>query len=115
MNSMFSFIDIVVVGCGLYVIYLYIEMKKTGKIRESMLLPKGLDVKKCKDVDGYIRQIGPKQLILGIIALLCGVAGLLQDFTGILNYYVYLATLVVFFVYAVWYTVFMKKVIKKFW
>ena len=115
MNSMFSFIDIVVVGCGLYVIYLYIEMRNTGKIRESMLLPKGLDVKKCKDADGYIRQAGPKQLVLGIIALLCGVAGLLQDFTGILNYYVYLATLVVFFAYAVWYTVFMKKLIKKFW
>lgn len=115
MNSMFSFIDILVAGCGLYVIYLYIEMKKTRKIRESMLLPKGLDVKKCKDVDAYIQQIGPKQLVLGIIALVCGVAGLLQDFTGILNYYVYLAVLLVFFIYAVWYTVYMKKVIKKLW
>lgn len=113
-SPMFSLIDFVIAGCGLYVIYLYVDMKRTGKIRESMLLPKGLNVKRCKDVDGYIRMAGSKQLILGILALASGLVGLLQDFQGI-NSYVYMAVLFLFFIYAIWYTVYMKKVIKKLW
>ncbi len=114
-NSVFSFMDILVVACGVYVLYLYVEMVKGGKIRENMLLPKGLNVKKCKDINAFIRYIGPKQLILGISALLCGAAGLLQDFTTYVSPPVYLCTLFLFFACAIWYTFVMKKAVKMFW
>ncbi len=114
-NSMFSLVDMLVVGCGLYVIYLCMEMKTKGKIRETMLLPRGLKVKNCKDVAEYIRRTWLKQLILGLLALGCGVAGLLQDLAGIVNSVVYLLCLLVFILYAVWYTTYMKKVIRKLW
>lgn len=75
-NSIFSLMDVLVAACGIYVIYLYVEMIRTGKIRESMLLPKGLNVRKCKNPSEFIRYVGIKQLIFGISALLCGVVGL---------------------------------------
>ncbi len=115
MGSMFSLVDMLVVACGLYVIYLCIDMMRTREVKQNMLLPKGLDAKKCKDVEGYIHQLAPKQLVLGILALVCGVAGLLQDLAGLVNAYVYMGALILFFIYAVWYAVYMKKVIRKFW
>lgn len=112
---MFSIIDLIIAAGGIYVIYLYVDMKKTGTIRENMLLPKGLNVKRCKDPAGYIRTAAPKQLILGIIVLACGIAGLLQDFAHVIDSTVYFLLLLVLFVYIIWYTAFMKKVVKKFW
>ncbi len=114
-NSMLSIVDILVIGCGMYVIYLCLEMKKTGKIKANMLLPKGLDPKRCKDPAGYIKTIGIKQLLLGVLAFGCGLAGLLQDYGGYVNSVVYLSCLLVFFIYAIWYAVYIKKVIRKFW
>lgn len=114
-NSVFSFMDILVVACGVYVIYLYIEMTTKGKIRENMLLPKGINIKKCKDAAGFIHYIGIRQLILGIAALLCGATGLLQDYTGYVSAPVYWVSLALFFACAVWYTMAMKKALKRFW
>lgn len=114
-NAMFSLMDILVAGCGLYAIYLYIDMIRTGTVKESMLLPRGLNMKKCKDSGEFIRQLAPRQLILGIFAVVCGGVGLLQDYTRTVGPAVYMTVLVLFFAYAVWYTVSVKKLIRKFW
>lgn len=116
MSSIFSFVDMLVVACGAYVIYLSLEMKQTGKVKQNMLLPKGLDVNRCKDTAGYVKAIAMKQLVLGVFALVCGLAGLLQDFVGgFTNSVIYMSLLLAFAAYAVWYTIYMKKVIRKFW
>lgn len=116
MGSMFSLVDMVVVACGVYVIFLCLEMKLTGKLKQNMLMPKGLDVKRCRDVEGYIRTIVMKQLLLGVFAIGCGILGLLQDFgVGPVNSAVYLSSILAFAVYAVWYSFYMKKVVRKFW
>lgn len=114
-NSMFSIIDIIVVACGIYALYLYIEMKRTGKIKENMLLPKGLNVKKCKDTAGFIQSIGMQQLILGITAIICGGAGLLQDYAQLPGPVIYFAAMFLFLASAVWYTVSTKKALAKYW
>ncbi len=115
-STLFSFIDVLVVACGAYVIYLCVQMKQTGVLKENMLLPKGLPVKRCKDPAGYIKAIAMKQLMLGVLAIICGLIGLLQDFVGgFINSVVYLSFLAVFAAYAVWYTIYMKKTIRKFW
>ncbi len=115
-NTMFSFVDMIVVACGVYVIYLCVEMKLSGKLKQNMLMPRGYDVTKCKDTAGYIRTIAVKQMLLGVFALVCGAVGLLQDFgVGFVKSPVYLLTLLAFVIYAVWYTRYMKKVLRKFW
>ena len=112
---MLSMIDFVIIACGGYVIYLCLAMKSTGKLKENMLMPKGLDLKRCKDTAGFIRAIAMKQFWLGIVAIVCGIVGLLQDYGVITNSAVYMLFLLVFAAYAVWYAVYMKKAVKRFW
>ena len=114
-GSLYALIDAMIAGCGVYVIYLYITMVKTGVIKESMLMPKNLDGKKCKDKEGFIRFIGVKQLIFGIIAIISGIIGLIQDFTGSVGIPVYMTMVVVFLAYIIWYCVQIKKAEKMFW
>lgn len=114
-TSMFDLMDLIIVGGGLYVIYLYIVMVRSRKLENNMLLPKEIDAKKCKDVEGYINYIGPKMLAFGIVATLCGLMGIAQDYTQKIGYPVYLAGMAVFVVVAVWYSVAIKKGIKEFW
>lgn len=110
-----ALLDLMVTGAGVYVIYLYIDMVKSRRLKQNMLLPKDLNLKKCSDVEGYINFMGTKQLIFGLVALLCGVIGLIEDYTHTLGMAVYLAAIGVFLITVVWYTVSMKKALKLFW
>ena len=44
MNSVFGFIGILAVGCGIYCLYAYFNMKKDGHINETILLGKGFGI-----------------------------------------------------------------------
>lgn len=114
-DSIYALMDAVIVGSGVYIIYLYINMITTGKLRQSMLIPQNLDVKKCKDVPGYIAYTGIKQLVFGIVAIACGAVGLVQDFTQLIGVVPYLITIVLFFAYAIWFGFQIKKAAKMFW
>ena len=35
MNDVFGFVSLIVLGCGVYTLYAYIKMKKTGEINEN--------------------------------------------------------------------------------
>ena len=38
MEEMFGFLSVIVIGCGIYSLYAYIQMKKGGPINEALLL-----------------------------------------------------------------------------
>lgn len=114
-NSLYGLMDAIFVACGIYVIYLYLNMKKSGTITQSPLLPKDLDVKKCKDIAGYIQFIGSRQLAFGIIALAGGAVGLVEDFTGKIGTVPYMIAVAVSFIAAVWYGMAIRKAVKMFW
>ena len=114
-NSFYILMDMIIIAFGAYVIYQYAVMVKTGKIQQNMLLPKDINVKKCKDPQGFIKYMGMKQLLFGLATLLCGGIGLVQDYTGTANQAAYLLTIGVFVAFTVWYVVAMKKAIKQFW
>ena len=48
-DSIFGFIGVLVLFCGLYGIYAYVKMKKGGPINEALLLGKSYVEYKCKD------------------------------------------------------------------
>lgn len=114
-NSLYALMDAAIVGSGVYVIYLYITMVKSGTIKSTVLLPQNLQPKKCKDVAGYIAFIGRKQLGFGIVAIACGLIGLLQDFTQKIGMIPYMTAITVFFIYAIWFGMQVKKSGKLFW
>ena len=49
MNDVFGFVSLIVLGCGIYTLYAYIKMKKTGEINEILLLGNAYVAKKCKN------------------------------------------------------------------
>ena len=114
-NSFFSLIDFMITACGVYVIYIYIEMVRTRSIKQNMLMPKDLDPKKCKDVPGYINYMGKRQLAFGIISFICGLVDLYQDFIQPLSFILYMVVMVAFIVCTVFFCVGMSKAVKRFW
>ncbi|MDO5540983.1 MAG: hypothetical protein Q4F83_13115 [Eubacteriales bacterium] len=114
MDSMFSIMDIIIILSGLYLLYTYYLMKFKGEVKESILLPKDLPLKKCKDISAYISEMSPKVLIYGAVVVLCGVVGLVEDVYHVLGW-IYLAAILVFVVVSAWFIVQAKNAVKKYW
>ena len=78
MDSMFSLMDLIILGSGAYIIYCYYLLKFKGEIKEGLLLPKGTNVKMCTDKAAYIKEVENKILLYGIAVLICGGFGVLE-------------------------------------
>lgn len=114
MDSMFSMMDIIIILGGLYLLYTYYLMKFKGEVKESILLPKDLPVRKCKDLPAYISDMSPKVLVYGIVVVLCGITGLLEDMYHIMGW-IYLAAFLIFIAASAWFIVQTKGAVKKYW
>ncbi|MCD7882593.1 MAG: hypothetical protein LUI87_02625 [Lachnospiraceae bacterium] len=114
-DAFYIMIDLFIIGCGIYIIAQYIFMARTHELRQNMMLPKELPIARCKDVKGYIHDVGKKQLVFGIASTVCGVISLAQDLVGNVNIYISMTAMVVFIVLCVWYGRESKKAIEKYW
>ncbi len=79
MDSIFGLFGI---GCGLYCLYGYYLLKFKGEISTSILLPKDVDPRKCKDFQRYCREAQWPLLILGGIAVVYGAVDLYNVHVG---------------------------------
>ena len=114
MDSMFSLMDLIILGSGAYIIYCYYLLKFKGEIKEGLLLPKGTNVKNCTDKAAYIKEVENKILLYGIAVLICGGFGVLETQTGLLGKW-YLVVIAVFLAVAVWFAMVVKKSGEKYW
>ena len=114
MDSMFSLMDLIILGSGAYIIYCYYLLKFKGEIKEGLLLPKGTNVKKCTDKAAYIKEVANKILLYGIAVLVCGGFGVLETQTGLLGKW-YLLVIVVFLAVTFWFALVVKKAGEKYW
>lgn len=74
-------IDLLIIACGVYVIYWAMQMVQTKKIPE-MLVGKGFPISRAKDKEGFIKATFPLTLVLGIILFIVGVLGALNVFAA---------------------------------
>ncbi len=114
-SSFFVIVDLLVVACGIYMIYQYVMLLRTHDLKQNMLMPKDLEVKKCKDVDGYIKMMGPKMITFGVAAVVTGGLDMLQDMQGIFGSLVSLIIMIIFVVLCFWYGMASRKASKMFW
>lgn len=115
MDNIWSFMDLIFAGAGLYALYAYYQMKTRGEITTSILMSKDVDVRKCKDIEGYMRFVLPKILVFGIAAFLYGVLGLVNTYVYAVPAAVYMAGMIVFFAILVWYAFQTRKGVQMFW
>jgi hypothetical protein len=85
MGSASSWFDILIVMCGVYIIYSMIRMKTTGKIDASVLLGKNVNENMIRDKKGFVGYMFPKAVALGIITIICGIADYVNDIMGASN------------------------------
>ena len=72
-NSMWGFIGIFVLCCGIYALYSFVIMKVKGEINASILLGKDYTYKKCKDKEAYIAKTAPALFAFGLVSVIYGV------------------------------------------
>ena len=91
-------------GLGLYCLYGCYMLRFKHEINRTILLPKNVNIKKCKDLDGYCKEALPPRLILGIAATLYGASDLYNTYIGEAKtvFYVFMTiTIVALVIYAV--------------
>ena len=112
MNAMF---DLLIAACGLYIVINFVLMKTSGAVRGTVLLPKDTLTEKCKDPIGYIHDVGLWQVLFGACSILSGAFGLLQAYLHLNIGFLYYATYILFFVFAVLYGRAIRKAVTKYW
>ncbi len=115
MDNIWSFLDIIFVGAGFYMLYSWILLKKKGEIKQEVLMSKDVDLKKCKDLEGYKAYIAPKMLIFSVTAILYGGSGLVNSYVTTLPGILYSVLMIAFMVILVWFAVVTRKATEKFW
>jgi len=114
MKDMTSWVGIVVFGCGLYCLYAAFQLKVKGIVNTNLLLTKDMAYKKCKDIEGYKKEMFPVLFIFAILTTICGIVDMLNSFVvdiGIL----YLISMGLFFVSFIWFAVTAKKLREKYY
>ncbi len=104
---------IVGIGCGLYCLYGYYLLKFKGEISSSILLPKDVNPKKCKDFRGYCQEAQWPLLILGVIATLYGAVDLYNVYVGGVDL-LFLIMMGLLFVALVIYVILIRKINRKY-
>lgn len=95
MNNIFDFIFI---ACGVYLFYAALKMKQTGSLEGSILVNKNTDLKKAKDIPGYISYMFPKSMVVACVIVLSGGIGLYHAYVGAIELLQYIAMGITFLV-----------------
>lgn len=69
-------LDLLIMACGVYIIYWAVQMKSTNKIPE-MLVGKGFPTDRAKDPEGFIKFTFPFTFAAGVMLLVAGMVGAL--------------------------------------
>lgn len=79
-SSFVGVISLIVTVCGIYCIYAYFDMKKTGEINGTLLLGNNIPAYKCKDKEAYLKKTMPMVLLLGVVTTIYGLIDLVNNF-----------------------------------
>lgn len=108
-----SILDIMILACGLYMLYSAYLMKSRGELKSGWLVSKNINLSNSRDVPGYINYMYSKVIIFSIATIIY--AGI-----GIFNTYVYDIMTIqflgfgVFFIFVIWFAVCSMKATKKY-
>lgn len=114
MEAYFGFISVIVVGSGIYGLYAYVQMRRTGHINETLLLGKGITAQMCKDKEAYTKKAAPALLVFGIVGILSGAIDMYYLFVDQSIRVLQIVGIIAFGVMLVWYMVYTVKLREKY-
>lgn len=103
--------DIVILGFGVYMLFVCYSMKKSGKIH-SVLLAES-ELKKCKHQKEFVQFMTPRLFIFSIITLIDGVIGIVAE-QFVTSRYLDFVYMIIFFAAFIWFSCSLKKAREKF-
>lgn len=71
--------DLLIMACGIYMVYWAVQMKSTNKI-PPMLVGKGFPINRAKDPEGFIKFTFPLTFATGVVLFATGLVGALGIF-----------------------------------
>jgi len=84
-NGMINFMNLITLGCGIYCLYLWFQLRG-GKIPPKFpLLGRELTPEKCLDEEYYISYMRPRLLFFGVLVTVVGVFNMLDRQLGLLQ------------------------------
>lgn len=70
-------LNILIMACGIYMLYWAVQMKKNKKIPE-MLVGKNFPIERAHDPEGFIRATFPLTFVMGVLLFAAGAIGALE-------------------------------------
>lgn len=80
MNDIWNFMDIIILGLGVYGLYSAYMLQNKGEIIKLFLVFKDTDVRACKDLPGYAALMAPKLYTLSTIMVVYGIISLINTY-----------------------------------
>lgn len=97
------FFDLLIMACGVYMVFWAVQMKKERKIPE-MLVGKNFKLERAKDPEGFINYTFPFTFGTGVILFVAGFVlslGIFSDTYPIIDTLISLALVVIIILYGV--------------
>ncbi|MCD8248902.1 MAG: hypothetical protein LUC60_03465 [Lachnospiraceae bacterium] len=113
MDTMWSFMDILILACGVYALYSAYVLKAQGKIVQTFLLAKDTKPESCKDLPAYASEMSPRLSAMGGVMVAYGVVSLINTYLVEVNS-LYWVLMIVMFGCLVWYAIMAKRASAKY-
>ena len=107
----FIIIDAVTLILGIYIIFVSLRMKKSGKIESTFVAED--EMKKIKDTAGYISYIYPKSLVFGIVIFVISIVAIVSDCLKKIPYCSYVE-MIIFVAVIIWFSNMLRNAREKF-
>lgn len=114
MNSFDTIWGIVGVVCGIYCIAGWYRMLHNGAVCTSVLLPKDVDIRQCKNLEEYKKKAAPKLLVLGLVLFVIGIVDFITTYTDTRTTVGVWIALGILIVVLIWFAVTTAKLRKKY-
>ena len=113
-NSMMGLLDVIVICAGAYLFYGWYLLMFRNEIKEGLVISKASSAKKCKDIEGYKRLMGPKLLIFALVAVGQGAVSLINTYVTPVPAPVFWTVYALFFVVLIWFVMGSRKAEKEY-
>lgn len=115
-DSMDLMLIVLFLGVGLYALYSYFTIKKSGTLQDNkLLLPGGKEAATCKEVPDFLAFMLPRLLALGVGLLALSGAVILQGMYGGDSPLVTTALTLLPLILFIWYVLQQRKAAERYW
>ena len=79
MGSMNTFMDVIVLGCGIYLVWMVYLAKYKGDIRQSLIWRRTTPPERCRDKAGFVAYLFPRFTLLGVLLILASILSMVNN------------------------------------